>query len=47
MSSEEKLVEAAARKDNGNAKFKAGKNELAVKKYKVRGGGVQVRCDRL
>ena len=35
LSTDEKLAEAAARKENGNAKFKAGNNPLAIKKYKV------------
>lgn len=36
MDTEEKLAEAAARKDNGNSKFKAGKYGIAIKKYKAR-----------
>ena len=35
MNTDEKLEEAVVRKDKGNAKFKAGRNSLAIKKYKV------------
>lgn len=35
MDPAEKLAAAAARKDSGNAMFKAGKNALAIKKYKA------------
>lgn len=35
MDTEEKLAACAAFKANGNAKFKAGKNALAIKKYKA------------
>ena len=34
MDAEEKLVAAAERKDSGNAMFMAGRNSIAIKKYK-------------
>ena len=36
LDTKEKLAAAAAKKDAGNDKFKAGKTALAIKKYKVR-----------
>ena len=36
LDTKEKLATAAARKDAGNEKFKAGKTALAIAKYKVR-----------
>jgi len=38
LDTKEKLAAAAAKKDAGNDKFKAGKTALAIKKYKVRHG---------
>ena len=36
LDTKEKLAAAAAKKDSGNEKFKAGKTAMAIKKYKVR-----------
>ena len=48
LDTKEKLAEAAAKKDAGNQKFKAGKTAMAIKKYKVQRCGLNVlRSPRL